>query len=135
MGELKYKVVTEKIIGAAMKVHAALGNGFKEVIYQRALEIELKEMGLSFEREFNMPVFYKNQQIGERRVDFLMEGKISVELKAIINLDPVHFVQARNYLEAYNLEIGLLINFGSISLQFKRLQNAKFVAYPFPCNQ
>lgn len=135
MSELKYKEITEKVIGAAMKVHAALGNGFQEVIYQRALEIELKEMGVLFEREFNMPVFYKNQQIGERRVDFLVEEKISVELKAIINLEPVHFAQARNYLEAYNLEIGLLINFGSISLQFKRLQNPKFIAYPFPLNQ
>ena len=118
-----------------MKVHSALGNGFQEVLYQRALEIELKEMGIAFEREFNMPIFYKNQQIGERRVDFLVEGKISVELKAIINLEPVHYAQARNYLEAYNLEIGLLINFGSISLQFKRLQNPKFVPYPFPLNQ
>ncbi len=135
MAELKYKEITEKVIGAAMKVHAALGNGFQEVIYQRALEIELNEIGVSFEREFNMPVFYKNQQIGERRVDFLVERKISVELKAIINLESVHFAQARNYLEAYNLEIGLLINFGSISLQFKRLQNPKFVAYPFPLNQ
>lgn len=135
MSELKYKEITEKIIGAAMKVHSALGNGFQEVIYQRALEIELSEMGVSFAREFNMPVFYKNQQIGERRVDFLVDGKISVELKAIINLESVHFAQARNYLEAYNLEIGLLINFGSISLQFKRLQNPKFLAYPFPLNQ
>jgi GxxExxY protein len=135
MSELKYKEITEKIIGATMKVHAALGNGFQEVIYQRALEIELKEMGVFFEREFNMPIFYKNQQIGERRVDFLVEGKISVELKAIINLEPVHFAQARNYLEAYNLEIGLLINFGSISLQFKRLHNPKFTVYPIPLNQ
>lgn len=135
MSELKYKEITEKIIGAAMKVHSALGNGFQEVIYQRALEIELSEMSVSFAREFNMPVFYKNQQIGERRVDSLVDGKISVELKAIINLESVHFAQARNYLEAYNLEIGLLINFGSISLQFKRLQNPKFLAYPFPLNQ
>lgn len=135
MSELKYKEITEKIIGAAMKVHSALGNGFQEVIYQRALEIELSEMSVSFAREFNMPVFYKNQQIGERRVDSLVDEKISVELKAIINLESVHFAQARNYLEAYNLEIGLLINFGSISLQFKRLQNPKFLAYPFPLNQ
>ena len=135
MSELKYKEITEKIIGAAMRVHSALGNGFQEVIYQRALEIELKEMGLVFEREFNMPIFYKNQQIGERRVDFFVERKISVELKAIIDLEPVHYAQARNYLEAYNLEIGLLLNFGSISLQFKRLQNPKFVPYPFPLNQ
>ena len=135
MSELKYKEITEKIIGASMKVHAALGNGFQEVIYQRALEIELKELQVLFEREFNMPVYYKNQQIGERRVDFLVDRIISVELKAIINLEAVHFAQARNYLEAYNLEIGLLINYGSISLQFKRLQNPKFVAYPFPLNQ
>ena len=126
MPDLKYKVITEKIIGASMKVHAALGNGFQEVIYQRALEIELQESGLEFAREFNMPVFYKERMIGERRVDFLVEGVISVELKAILLLEPVHFAQARNYLEAYNLEIGLLINFGSISLEFKRLQNPKF---------
>lgn len=126
MPDLKYKEITEKIIGASMKVHAALGNGFQEVIYQRALEIELQESGLEFAREFNMPVFYKERMIGERRVDFLVEGVISVELKAILLLEPVHFAQARNYLEAYNLEIGLLINFGSTSLEFKRLQNPKF---------
>ena len=135
MSELKYKETTEKIIGTSMKVHTALGNGFQEVIYQRALEIELKGLGVVFQREFNMPVYYKNQQIVDRRVDFLVEGKISVELKAIINLEPVHFVQARNYFEAYNLEVGLLINFGSTSLQFKRLQNPKFVASAFPLNQ
>jgi GxxExxY protein len=135
MSELKYKEITEKVIGAAMRVHSTLGNGFQEVIYQRAFEIELSEMAVLFEREFSMPVFYKNQQIGERRVDFLVDRKISVELKAIINLEAVHFAQARNYLEAYNLEIGLLINFGSVSLQFKRLQNPKFVSYPFPLNQ
>lgn len=126
MPDLKYKEITEKIIGVSMKVHAALGNGFQEVIYQRALEIELQESGLEFAREFNMPVFYKERMIGERRVDFLVEGVISVELKAILLLEPVHFAQARNYLEAYNLEVGLLINFGSISLEFKRLQNPKF---------
>ena len=126
MPDLKYKEITEKIIGASMKVHAALGNGFQEVIYQRALEIELQESGLEFAREFNMPVFYKERMIGERRVDFLVEGVISVELKAILQLEPVHFAQARNYLEAYNLEVGLLINFGSTSLEFKRQQNPKF---------
>lgn len=134
MAELKYKEVTEKVIGASMKVHAALGNGFQEVIYQRALEIELHDMGVCFEREFSMPVYYKSKQMGERRVDFLVEGKISVELKAIIHLEPVHFAQTRNYLEAYNLEVGLLINSGSISLQFKRLQNPKF-AGQFSLNQ
>jgi GxxExxY protein len=127
MSELKYKEITEKIIGSSMKVHAALGNGFQEVIYQRALQIEMEDAGLKFAREFNMPVYYKGRNIGERRVDFLVEKIICVELKAILKLEPVHFAQARNYLEAYNQEVGLLINFGSISLEFKRLQNPKFV--------
>lgn len=135
MAELKNKEITEKIISAAMKVHAALGNDFQVVIYQRTLEDELKEMGVSFARELNIPVLYKNQKNGERRVDFFVEEKINFELKAMINLEPVHFAQARNYLEAYNLEIGLLVNFGSINLKFKRLQNPKFVASPFSLNQ
>ncbi len=109
-----------------MSVHSALGNGFQEVIYQRALEIEMIDAGLTFNREFEMPIFYKEQQIGTRRVDFLVEGVISVELKAISKLEDVHFAQAINYLEAYNLEIGLLINFGENSLNFKRLTNKKF---------
>lgn len=135
MTNYKYKEITEKIIGSAMKVHAALGNGFQEVIYQRALEIEMKDAGLNFSREFSMPVYYKNQQIGERRVDFFVEEKIMVELKAIIQLENVHLAQAKNYLEAYNIQVGLLINFGSTSLQFKRLENPKFVGNPFPLNQ
>ena len=125
MPELKYKEITEKIIGAAMKVHAALGNGFQEVIYQRALEIELEESGLKIAREFTMPIYYKGRKIGERRVDFLIQEIISVELKALLKLEPVHFAQAINYLEAYNLEIGLLLNFGSASLEIKRLLNKK----------
>ena len=124
--EYKYSKLTGKIIGCAMKVHGALGNGFQEVIYQRALEIEMADEGISFSREHTMPVFYKNQQIGTRRVDFLVEGVISVELKAITALEDVHLAQAINYLEAYDLEVGLLINFGAKSLQFKRLANKKF---------
>ncbi len=135
MADLKYKEIIEKVIGAAMKVHAALGNGFQKIIYQRAIEIELREVNVFFERELNMLFYYKSQQIGERRVDFLIEGKNSVELKAIITLESVHFAQVRNYLEAYNLEVGLLLNFGSVSLQFKRLQNPKFLFPPFPFNQ
>jgi GxxExxY protein len=126
--ELKYKDITEKIIGAAMKVHSTLGNGFQEVIYQRALAIEMNLENLSFQREFNMNIFYRNEKIGERRVDFFVENKIMVELKALITLEDAHFAQAKNYLEVYNLEIGLLINFGNISLQFKRLQNLKYKA-------
>ena len=109
-----------------MKVHSALGNGFQEVIYQRAMVIEMSDEGIGFSREHEMPVYYKGQQIGTRRVDFLVEGIVSLELKAVIQLEDVHLAQAINYLEAYDLEIGLLINFGSRSLQFKRVQNKKF---------
>ena len=126
MPQFKYEEITKKIIGAAMTVHSTLGNGFQEVIYQRAVEIEFRKCGLQFVREFSMPIFYDGEQIGERRVDFFVEGVISVELKAIILLEGVHFSQTRNYLEAYNLEVGLLINFGTTSLEFKRLENPKF---------
>jgi len=124
--EYKYSELTSKIIGCAMTVHRTLGNGFQEVIYQRALAIEMSLAGISFSREFEMPIYYRKEQIGTRRVDFLVDGTISVELKAIIKLEDVHFAQAINYLEAYNLEIGLLINFGETSLNFKRLTNKKY---------
>src|SRR5688572_16369837 len=127
MEELTFKEITEKIIGSAMRAHASLGNGFQELIYQRALEIEMQDSGLRFIREMSMPIYYKGRKIGQRRVDFFVEEKIMVELKAVINLENVHLAQAKNYLEAYNMEVGLLINFGSISLQFKRLVNKKFV--------
>ena len=124
--EYKYSELTSKIIGCAMTVHSELGNGFQEVIYQRALEIEMTDQGIVFSREYEMPVYYKKRQIGTRRVDFLVEGVVSVELKALIQLEDVHLAQAINYLEAYDLEIGLLINFGAKSLQFKRLTNKSF---------
>lgn len=124
--EYKYSEITGKIIGCAMRVHSSLGNGFQEVIYQRALEIEMTEALLLFSREHEMPIYYKKQQIGTRRVDFLVDGAVSVELKAITTLEDVHLAQAINYLEAYDLEVGLLINFGSKSLQHKRLANKKF---------
>lgn len=124
--QYKYSELTSKIIGCAMTVHKALGNGFQEVIYQRALAIEMNMAGIAFSREFEMPIFYREEQIGTRRVDYLVEGVVSVELKAITKLEDVHFAQAINYLEAYNLEVGLLINFGEISLNFKRFTNKKF---------
>lgn len=122
----KYSDLTTKIIGLAMEVHRQLGNGFQEVIYQRALEIEFRNNDISFSREHEMPVYYKEQQIGLRRVDFLVGNIISLELKAIIELQEVHLAQAINYIEAYDLEVGLLINFGAKSLQFKRLSNKSF---------
>ncbi len=117
--------LTGKIIGCAMEVHRILGNGFQEVIYQRALAQEMTLQGLSFSREHEMQIFYKGNHIGTRRVDFFVEGKIMVELKAVIQLENVHLAQAINYLEAYGLDIGLLINFGNTSLQFKRVSKPK----------
>jgi GxxExxY protein len=113
--------ITAKIIGCAMEVHHILGNGFQEVIYQRALEIEMAAQGLDFTREHEMKIYYKGVDIGTRRVDFFVEDKIMVEIKAVTILDDVHLAQAINYLEAYGLDIGLLLNFGSRSLQFKRV--------------
>jgi GxxExxY protein len=124
---IKYGELTAQIIGCSFTVHTILGNGFQELIYQRALEIEMKNTHIPFLREYEMPIYYKNEIIGSRRVDFLVNENISVELKAITDLEPVHLAQAKNYLEAYNLEIGLLLNFGQSSLQIKRLLNKKYV--------
>ncbi len=124
--QYKYSDLTSRVIGCAMEVHKILGSGFQEVIYQRALEKEMTLQGLGFAREREMPIFYKEELIGTRRVDFLIEDLVSVEIKAIAKLDDSHLAQAINYLEAYNLEIGMLMNFGAKSLEFKRLINSKF---------
>lgn len=123
----KYSEMTGQIIGLAMEVHKHLGNGFQEVIYQRALEFEFTKNQIKFDREFEMPILYRGENIGTRRVDFLINKIISVEIKAVIQLEPVHLAQAMNYLEAYNLEVGLLLNFGAQSLQIKRILNRKKV--------
>ena len=115
--------LTYKIIGCAMKVHKTLGSGFQEVIYQRALAIELERAGLVFGREVEHPISYQGQQIGTRRADFIVESCVVVELKALTALEDVHIVQAKNYVVAYDFEIGLLINFGAQSLEHKRLFN------------
>jgi len=106
-----------------MEVHKCLGNGFQEVVYQRALSIEMNLQNIAHEREKEISLQYKGHDIGTRRVDFFVEGKIMVEIKALINLEDVHLAQAMNYVEAYNMEIGLLLNFGAKSLQFKRVHN------------
>ncbi|MDR1115931.1 MAG: GxxExxY protein [Tannerella sp.] len=126
--QYKYSGLTSQIIGCAMMVHGALGNGFQEVIYQRALAIEMRLAGIRFHREFEMPIHYKGEHIGTRRVDFLVEETISLELKATTTLENIHFAQAINYLEVYNLEVGLLINFGETRLNFKRLTNKKYTS-------
>ena len=123
MTDFKYGEITEKIIG---RVHGILGNGFQEVIYQRAIELEFRAMSLDYVCEFEMPIYYMDIQIGTRRVDFLVENKISVELKALIKTEDVNIAQAINYIEAYNLEIGLLINFGAKRLEFNRFTNKKY---------
>jgi len=126
--------LTYKIIGCAMKVHNILGNGFQEVIYQRCLAIEMEKQGLDFVREQEIPIFYEGIKVGTRRVDFLVKGKVMVELKALIKLEDVHLAQGLNYLTAYNLDIGLLINFGAKSLEVKRLYR-KNKKNPNPDNQ
>lgn len=115
--------LTHKIIGAAMEVHNYMGNGFQEVVYQRALSIEMNLQGIPHEREKEMPLLYKGFDVGTRRVDFFVDNIVMVEIKAVIQLEDVHLAQAKNYLEAYGLENGLLINFGAKSLEFKRIFN------------
>ena len=117
--------LTGKIIGCAMEVHRTLGNGFQEKIYQRALAIEMTYQGISFSQEHEMNIIYKGTHIGTRRVDFFVEGRIMVEIKAVIKLEDIHLAQAINYIEIYRLPIGLLINFGSRSLEFKRVMKPK----------
>lgn len=121
--ELKYKTISEKIIGCSFEVHKFLGNGFQEVIYQRALAHEMEKSGLLFSREIEQDIFYKDiaEPIGTRRADFVVETNVLVELKAITLLEDVHFAQALNCLKAYHLPLALLINFGGKSLTFKRL--------------
>lgn len=113
--------ITYRIIGCAMKIHNTLGNGFQEVIYQRCLAIELERAGLTFGREIEQTIYYDRIDVGTRRADFVVEDKVIVELKAIINLEDVHLGQAKNYVVAYNFAVGLLINFGSTSLQYKKV--------------
>lgn len=123
---MKEDEITYKIIGCAMKVHNTLGNGFQEVIYQRCLAIELERKGLSFGREVEQNIFYEGIDVGTRRADFIVENKIVVELKAVINLEDVHLAQAKNYVVAYDFPTGLLINFGATSLQYKKVFNPNY---------
>ena len=118
--------ITYKIIGASMKVHNTLGNGFQEVIYQRCLAIELAKANLVFDREKEHTIFYEGTDVGTRRADFVVDNKIVVELKALVNLEDVHIAQAKNYTVAYDFPKGLLINFGSQSLQYKLMFNPKY---------
>jgi GxxExxY protein len=125
MKEMSLDELTYKINGCAMKVHNTLGNGFQEVIYQRCLAIEIERAGLNFEREVDQVIYYEGIPVGTRRADFVVEGKVIVELKALINLEDVHLAQAKNYVVAYNFPIGLLINFGAKTLQFKKVYNPR----------
>lgn len=123
---MKHDHITQQIIGCAMRVHSTLGSGFQEIIYQRALSIEMNYAALHFEREKEIPIFYRNEMIGKRRVDFFIENCVMLEIKAVSHLEDVHKAQAINYLEAYHMEVGLLLNFGRKSLEMKRLYNKQF---------
>ncbi|MES2701083.1 MAG: GxxExxY protein [Bacteroidota bacterium] len=120
--------LTHKIIGCAMQVHSTLGCGFQELIYQRCLAAELTYQKLSFEREKEMDIVYRGELVGTRRVDFFVDGRVMVELKAVSKLEVVHKAQAINYLEAYNVTDGLLINFGNMSLEFNHVYNKRLVS-------
>ncbi len=122
--------LTYKIIGCAMKIHSTLGNGFQEVIYQRCLAIELEKQGLVFVREKEIPIYYNDIQVGTRRADFIVEENIMLELKAIIQLEDAHLAQALNYLQAYKIDKGLLINFGARSLEVKRVFRKQHPGHP-----
>lgn len=122
----KYSDITGAVIGSAMEVHSSLGNGFPEVIYQRSLALEFQNRSIDYSREVSMPLFYKGKSVGKRRADFLVEGKVLVELKAVSEINTTHFNQVLNYLTAFELEIGLLINFGENRLKFKRFINSNF---------
>ncbi|MBT2557569.1 GxxExxY protein [Hymenobacter sp. ISL-91] len=119
----KHKELTGKIIGAAMRVHTYLGVGFPEVVYQRCLAIELRESGVAFEQELELPLFYRGEKVGSRRVDFLAEKTVLVELKAVSEVTTLHHAQVLNYLHAYQLEVALLLNFGEPRLSYKRFVN------------
>lgn len=126
-----YTPFTHRAIGCAMRVHSILGTGFPEIIYQRALAIELAREGMQAQRELETPIYFRGQQIGSRRVDFMVEGPqhekpILLELKATTDLTDIHFAQIINYLEAYRLHVGLLLNFGSTSLQYRRFVKSSF---------
>ena len=123
MKEIEYRFsdITDNVIGGAMAVHTALGNGFPEVVYQRSLTIEMRDRGLAFGREVEIPLHYKGEEVGSRRADFLVEGKVLVELKAVSILEDVHVAQVLNYLTAYQLEVALLLNFGARKLEYRRL--------------
>jgi len=124
--EYKYSDITEKIIGCALKVHQRMRSGYPELIYHRCLVIEFERASLPFLTEIELPIFYEEIQVGKRRVDFLIENKVVIEIKAVSELTDIHLAQALNYLEALNLEVGLLMNFGSKSLEVKRLINNKY---------
>lgn len=123
---MSFEDITYKIIGCAMQVHNTLGNGFQEVIYQRCLAIEFEKAGLVFAREVEQSIYYDDIEVGRRRADFIVENKVVLELKALISLEDVHLAQAKNYVVAYDFEVGLLINFGAKSLQYKKLFNPKY---------
>ena len=115
--------LTYRVIGCALKVHKTLGSGFQEVIYQRALAIEMERAEIDFGREVEQPIYYEGIAIGSRRADFIVENRVVVELKAVAALDSLHLVQAKNYLIAYGFDVGLLINFGGYSLEQRRIFN------------
>ena len=123
--DLKDRGVTREIIAAAIAVHSELGPGFLESVYEQALAVEFAIRGMAFVRQKSIPLFYRDHQIGEHRLDFLLEGKIVVELKAVEHLENVHFAIVRSYLKAAGLSDGLILNFSSMPLTIKRVRRER----------
>ena len=115
-----------KVIGCSMKVQGILGSGFQEKVYQRALSVEFSNQNISFAREIEMDIFYEGIQVGCRRVDFYVEDQLVVEIKAVSILDEIHLAQAISYCQVFNKASGLLLNFGSRNLEYKRVYNTSY---------
>lgn len=123
--QLRESEITESIIGGAITVHRELGPGFLESVYERALAVEFAIRGIAFVQQQTIPLFYRDHQIGEHRLDFVVEGKIVVELKAVEALENVHFTIVRSYLKAAGLSDGLILNFSSMPLTVKRVRRER----------
>ena len=121
MVEIIYKELSYALIGAAMEVHRILGPGFLEAVYQKALAHELTLRGIRFEQFKKLPVYYKGILVGDYEADFVIEGKIILEIKAVSQLHPRHEAQAINYLTATGFRLAILLNFGDTSLEHQRL--------------
>jgi GxxExxY protein len=117
----EFEELSGRILGAAVEVHKALGPGFLEAIYQRAMEVALNHRGIRFQRQKEVRVYFEGEDLGVQRLDLVVEQQVILELKAVKALEEIHFAQLRSYLKATGLHIGLLLNFNAPTLVSKRV--------------